>query len=344
MGPASGLMGPAGSGTTGRLARLALLVLAFHLANSILQEAVFHLPGFKSTILMSGLQAACVAGVAYFEFARQGGQRRTPIAVYAVLSIFAAGSVMLTNEASRRVNYPTQVIFKSCKLLFVMALRAAAMRRVKTSAQELVSAVLIVLGLIAFTWATSSTKALNAKSAGSELDFTLGIIAIIVAVSFDALLYIGEEKYCFAQHGSSGTEIILFCNLFAVGYSAIALLASGQAVMSISFAIETPQFLGLIVAFSLCNFFGTTFLLNIVSEFGSSTAVVVTSTRKMATVLCSYVIYPKPFTPLHTLGLAGVAVGIYLHDNARKKDGGKAKDHHGPDDNGPAVKVPATPV
>jgi adenosine 3'-phospho 5'-phosphosulfate transporter B3 len=313
---------------TSKLMRLAVLVLVFHVGNSILQEAVFHLPGFKSAILMGTLQAACVAALAYVDFTRQGLSRRAPMTVYLFLSIFAAASTILTHEASRRVNYPTQVIFKSSKLLFVMALRAVVMRgRLRTSKTEIVSAVSIVFGLVAFTWATSSTKKLAASAgAESDSDFLVGVLAIIVAVCCDAMLYIGEEKFCFHQYNSSSTEVILYCNLLAVGYGGAAFALSGTVSMSMQFMMETPQFTGLIIAFSLCNFAGTTFLLQIVSDFGSSTAVVVTSTRKMATVLCSYVIYPKPFTTLHTVGLFGVAFGIWLHDHARKQEGTRVKD------------------
>ena len=167
--------------STSRLARLALLVLVFHVGNSILQEAVFHLPNFNATILMGCLQAVCVCGLACLEFSRQGLSRRAPLIVYAGLSVFAATSTILTNEASRRVNYPTQVIFKSSKLLFVMALRAVAMKgKLRTSSAEIVSAVSIVVGLIAFTYATSSSKSSKVTSDG---DFMVGVIAIIVAVT-----------------------------------------------------------------------------------------------------------------------------------------------------------------
>ena len=306
--------------STGRLLQMALMVLVFHVGNSILQEAVFHLPGFRFTILMGVLQTACVTCFAYLDFKRQGSVRRAPWAVYICLSVFSTASTILTNEASHRVNYPTQVIFKSSKLLFVMALRAFALRRHKTSTHEIVSALSIVAGLIAFTWATSSTKALSSTTTGSDRDFLLGVVAILVAVTCDALLYVGEEKFCFQQHSSTSTEVILFTNMIAVAYGSMTLVTTGQAAASITWALSHPAFLVLIVAFSLCNFCGTTFLLHIVNEFGSSTAVVVTSTRKMATVLCSYVIYPKPFTGLHAVGLFGVAYGIWLHDQARKKE------------------------
>lgn len=312
-------MPPAAAPPTSALVRLAGLVILFHVLNSILQEAVFHLPGFRFTIMMSLLQTTCVTALALYEFRRNAHTRKAPIMVYAVLSIFATASTILTNEASRRVNYPTQVIFKSSKLLFVMGLRVVALSsKVRTSAAEVVSAMSIVLGLILFTYATAESKRSEPSTSGA--DMMVGVAAIVTAVCCDALLYIGEEKYCFHTHECSNTEVILYCNAFATAYSAATLVTSGQLAESVAFAATTPALLGLVLLYSLCNFGGTTFLLQIVSDFGSSTAVVVTSTRKMITVLCSYLVYPKPFTLLHFAGLVGVSYGIWLHDYARKKE------------------------
>lgn len=314
--------------STARLAQLAAGVLVFHVMNSVLQEAVFQLEGFHHSLFLSFLQTACIALLALFDFIRTGEARKAPLKTYFFLSLFSTVSVILTNEASHLLNYPTQVIFKSSKLLFVMTMRfliigdgAAGAKRKKHHGSshkraEILACLLIVLGLVAFTYATSASK----MKSGTPTETTIvvmGIAAICVAMICDALLYIGEEKYCFSACQASNTEVILFCYAFATINSGTSLLASGQLMDSIDFAKLHPSFIAFVVAFSLCNFCGTNFLLKVVAEFNSNSAVIVTSVRKMFTVMCSYLIYPKPFGILHFCGLAMVTVGIFLHEKSR---------------------------
>lgn len=320
-----------------RLLALGGGVLLFHVINSILQEAVFTLPGFDHVVLLAFLQCVCIAGIAWVQFARQGGVRKTPLVTYFILSLLSTVSVILTNEASRALNYPTQVIFKSSKLLVVMLVRMLIFHirgtgdccggtpsRRRTRLLELISGAIIVGGLIVFTWATMAAKAAKAShvdAAAASSTMMFGVVAIFVALLCDALLYVGEEAYCFAQNQSSNTEVIAYCYSFVALNSLVTLTVSSSD--SIMYVFEQPRFAALVVAFSLCNFCGTTFLLRIVSDFDSNTAVMVTSVRKMVTVLCSFLIYPKPFTLLHGTGFALVTGGIWVFELVRiaaKKD------------------------
>lgn len=162
--------------TTSRFVYLGGCVLVFHLLNSVLQEAVFHLPGFNHTVLVSFFQALGVAIFALLEMyvnsrttsiatqnrpkspgpsptsLSQGGvyapsssppvafgfiTRKASFKTYIMLSIFATVSVVLTNRASHLLNYATQVVFKSSKLFFVMLLRLALRMSKEKSNQQL---------------------------------------------------------------------------------------------------------------------------------------------------------------------------------------------------------------
>lgn len=303
-------------GTTFRLFQLAAGVLLFHVVNSVLQEAVFHLPGFDHSVVLSFMQSFWIAALALIQFWRAGESRRAPILTYICLSVFSTVSVILTNEASKLLNYPTQVIFKSSKLLFVMALRVCTVKHKKrTTLTEGVAAIILVVGLVFFTYATSSAKGQEILNFGSDAFF--GVAGIVIALCCDALLYIGEEKYCFAIYKTSNNEIILFIYGFASLNALATLVASGRTAVSVEYMFANQSFAPLVFGYSICNFVGTYFLLEIVSEFESNSAVVVTSLRKMVTVLLSYVIYPKPFGFMHGVGLICVCGGIALYESAR---------------------------
>lgn len=332
-----------------RLLQLASIVLIFHVGNSLLQEQVFHLPGFNHALLLSFLQTVCVAAFALIDYVRKTGfnGRKTPIKYYIVISLLAVVASVATNEASLRLNYPTQVIFKSSKLLAVMFVRSIMMKQHKLTSMDIGSALTVIAGLAAFTYGTHQSKLMMKASSSistaaaavpmttttttsgdmmiGSIDhhhissFMIGVIAVLIAVGADAMLYIVEEKYCFHTFGSSNGEIIVFLNGFAALHAGAALTVSGKLGESLSYLAATESLLPLVVAFSLCNFVGTTAILSVVSEFGSPSAIIVTNTRKVCTILGSYLVYPKPFTFLHGVGLVLVTGGVYAHEMARKK-------------------------
>jgi adenosine 3'-phospho 5'-phosphosulfate transporter B3 len=296
----------------------------FHVLNSVLQEGVLYLPGFKHELLMSFLQTVAVTIFSLVQFRSAGEPRKTPLHIYVGLSIVASLSVVLTNKGSVLLNYPTQVVFKSSKLLFVMVMRAIFLRsKRRPSLAEVAGAVIVVVGLTGFTWAShkTSTPSIHKAVASSSIlpnDFVLGVIVIIIALICDTLLYMGEEAYCFSTYQSSNVEVILFTTMFGVFNTFGTLCVTGKVTESIAYATSEPRLVIFVIAFSACNFLGTHFLLSIVSEFDANYAVMATSVRKMCTILLSFLIYPKPFTLLHSISLATVVGGIVIHDRAKK--------------------------
>ena len=369
--------------TTSRFVYLGGCVLVFHLLNSVLQEAVFHIPGFNHTVLVSFFQALGVALFAllemYINSSTAGGgarnlktddsistpssgmvpsstvfcgfiSKRASLKTYIMLSVFATVSVVLTNRASHLLNYATQVVFKSSKLFFVMLLRLVLkMSKEKSNQQlrrEFLSCGFIVVGLVIFTFETSkynkgkSTKSSTlppptlrpgetnptglATAAFHDVDTLLsadmveGILSIIGALCCDAMLYISEELYCFSPSvQASSEEVIFFTYVIAALNNLGVLTVFGLLPDGLKFIHDTPSFLFLVAFFSAANFGGTRFLLRVVSEFDSNAAVIITSTRKLATVLLSFLIYPKPFGVLHAVGMVLVTVGIGLYEITR---------------------------
>eukprot|EP00759_Apiculatamorpha_spiralis_P024956 PhF_6_TR28105/c0_g1_i1/m.41550/K15277/SLC35B3, PAPST2; solute carrier family 35 (adenosine 3'-phospho 5'-phosphosulfate transporter), member B3 len=301
-----------------RLLRLAGGVLVFHVLNSVLQEGILYLPGFKHGVLLSFLQTVAVTIFSYLQFRSTTEARRTPLSIYVGLSIVASLSVVLTNKGTMLLNYPTQVVFKSSKLLFVMIMRAIFMKsKRKPGLMEVVGAVVVVVGLSGFTWASHKEK-LKASATGGDTDFLLGVVAIFIALVCDALLYMGEEVFCFSTYNSPNVEVILFTTMFAVVNTFGTLCVTGGVGESIRYIMQEPRLIVFVAAFSACNFLGTHYLLSIVSEFDANYAVLTTSVRKMCTILLSFLLYPKPFTLLHFFSLATVVGGIYLHDKAKR--------------------------
>jgi adenosine 3'-phospho 5'-phosphosulfate transporter B3 len=322
-----------------RLLRLAAGVLIFHVLNSVLQEGVLYLPGFKHGVLLSFLQTIAVTFFAFIQFRNAGEVRKTPLHVYVGLSIVASLSVVLTNKGSILLNYPTQVVFKSSKLLFVMVMRAIFLRnKRRPGLLEAIGAVIVVAGLTGFTWASHKHK-IVANPEGMDSDFVLGVVVIMIALVCDSLLYMGEEAYCFSTYQSSNVEVILFTTVFGILNTFGTMVITGNVGESIRYSLYEPRLIVFVIAFSACNFLGTHFLLSIVSEFDANYAVLTTSVRKTFTILLSFLIYPKPFTWLHSMSLATVVGGIYIHDRAKKAHHHTDKLHHAPPGNDAESKI-----
>ncbi|KPA74926.1 hypothetical protein ABB37_08913 [Leptomonas pyrrhocoris] len=79
------------------------------------------------------------------------------------------------------------------------------------------------------------------------------------------------------------------------------------------------SFTMLIILVAVTSLIGTMCLLTIVAEYTGVTAVIVTSVRKTATVLLSFVLYGRRFTSAHAIGLAGVMGGVVWNELLRRQ-------------------------
>ncbi|ESL08413.1 hypothetical protein TRSC58_03884 [Trypanosoma rangeli SC58] len=416
------------AGATSRLFVFSVCVLVFHVMTSLAQEAVFYLPGFHHTLLLTCAQASCVACFAFvtlyrslpvspmLAWRRLVDARRVPVRTYLMIALMNTISVYLSNESSRLLSFSTQVVFKSGKLLVVWLVRyiaielPARLRAARTprkgakggkvkgqqrhspirvplvdvpcgcasvniadaavegrmlskvisvpahdrgcpsatcnvtattvggknesdtgvhgaalmdhsqALEEVASCIAVVVGLIVFTYATMDTRTTKgAKMQESWWWLISGVTGLLVALLCDALMYLGEEKYCFMRHNASHEEVQFYVFFFSAVIGFVLLVFSGDLRDAMEFVGRGRSFITLLLACSFSSYSGTFFLLRIVSEFNSSTATIVTSVRRSLTVLCSYIVYPKPFGFLHLVGITFVMGGVWQYEQARRR-------------------------
>ena len=80
---------------------------------------------------------------------RKETKRTAPLTAYPLLTLCLMSSSALSNLSLNYINFPTKVVFRSCKLLPTM-LFATCINKRKFSSLEYVSAVLVCTGLILF--------------------------------------------------------------------------------------------------------------------------------------------------------------------------------------------------
>ncbi|XP_065062525.1 adenosine 3'-phospho 5'-phosphosulfate transporter 2-like isoform X1 [Rhopilema esculentum] len=98
-------------------------VFGFYLIYGYMQELIFSLPGFKPFgWYLTLVQFACYSFTGTLEvlISKKKFKRRIPLKTYALLAFLTVATMGLSNTSVGYLNYPTQVIFKCCKLIPVM--------------------------------------------------------------------------------------------------------------------------------------------------------------------------------------------------------------------------------
>ncbi|KAJ9460407.1 Adenosine 3prime-phospho 5prime-phosphosulfate transporter 2 [Diplonema papillatum] len=295
-----------------QLVYLTCIVMVFHCLDGALKEKVFHLPGFFFVEVLSLLQAffiACFATVDWIKASNGKLPQRssTPLWVFLLLSCFMASSYLLANRAILYTDFVTQVVFKSSKLLFIMAARLIFLSDApKPNAVEWAGSVCVVLGLICMSATTVGGGA--GKKDGSEN--TVGLLYLCLSLVCDAGVYVVQEKYAFGKYNAGKQEVILGMQTLALLPSAGFVWWSGTLTTAVAYSWAHPSFMLLVAACAGCSFMGTRAILQVIQEYNGTSAALITSFRKLSTILLSYYLFPdKSFTLSHLAGISLILAG-----------------------------------
>jgi adenosine 3'-phospho 5'-phosphosulfate transporter B3 len=192
-----------------------------------------------------------------------GQTRVTPISAYVVLAIFSVGTVGLSNASCDYLTFPTQVLFKSSKILPVMLLGTVILRK-RYKAVEYFCILLITAGLF---FLNSSSKS-NHHANGDETDTTFGFILISAALMCDALIGNVQEKV-FKLYNPSTSENLIYTKFYGMILAFIVCVLQGQLV-HIFTIIQRPKVMLLLFLFCLSGVVGENFILLMVKNFGKN--------------------------------------------------------------------------
>lgn len=283
------------------------MFLCFGIHN-LLQEAIMKTPGFKFGVMLAYFEVLGVTFFSYIErkfIAREKGMK-SPIQSYFTLTMCLMTSSALSNLSLNFINFPTKVIFRSCKLIPTMMIATLINRRV-FSPTEYACALAISLGLIIFT----------------VVDWTLtpvfhpiGIFFVSVSVCADAILPNAQERLF--SMGSSRLELTFFTNLFTLIAMTITTLISGDMVNLYKLIKSSSNEYGsgmltvYLLAYTMISYFAVSSFMLIVKKFGGVTAVFLGTARKAMTLVLSFCFFPKAFSIYYVIGTVLVLGGLLL--------------------------------
>ncbi|XP_010571532.1 PREDICTED: adenosine 3'-phospho 5'-phosphosulfate transporter 2 isoform X2 [Haliaeetus leucocephalus] len=263
-------------------------VFMFYLIYGYLQELIFSVEGFKPfgwylTLVQFGFYS--IFGLIELQLI-QDKRRRIPGKTYMIIAFLTVGTMGLSNTSLGYLNYPTQVIFKCCKLIPVM-IGGVFIQGKRYNIADVSAALCMSLGLIWFTLA-DSTVAPN---------FNLtGVVLISLALCADAVIGNVQEK-AMKLHNGSNSEMVLYSYSIGFVYILFGLTCTSGLSPAVTFCSKHPlQTYGYAFLFSLTGYFGISFVLALIKIFGALLAVTVTTGRKAMTIVLSFLFFAKPFT------------------------------------------------
>ena len=125
-------------------------IMFFFGCHNYMQELIMNLPGFKVGVFLGYLEVLGVTICSFFERKLYGEtSRKASWSSYFMLTFCLLISSATSNIALAYINYPTKVVFRSCKLIPTMMI-AVLYNHKKVAWYEFLFGVFISLGMVLF--------------------------------------------------------------------------------------------------------------------------------------------------------------------------------------------------
>ena len=146
----------------------------------------------------------------------------------------------------------------------------------------------------------------------------LGCALLSLAVVSDALVPNLQEKVLKEYNYPLGRMIVL-SNLGCTLVVTLYVLATGELFHALDWCQVNTEPTALLVLQACCTYAGLCCYLTVVRETSGVVGVVVTSLRKVVTLVLSFVLFEKPYGAGHVASLAVLAAGIALATYAKAR-------------------------
>lgn len=212
-------------------------IFGFYLVYGYLQELIFTLDGFKPFgwfLTLIQFFYYVVFAVCERKFENPSADilsRKIPLKVYALLSLLTLGTMGLSNSSLGYLNYPTQVIFKCCKLIPVL-IGSIVIQGKKHGPLDFMAALCMCVGLTLFTLADSQV---------SPNFNTFGVFMICMALLCDAAIGNVQEK-AMREYSAPSNEIVFWSYGIGFLYLFVIMLLSGSLYQGVVFCSQVCRF------------------------------------------------------------------------------------------------------
>lgn len=209
------------------------------LQEKIMTQSYFNFAGqsskFKDSqfLVFANRLLAFFVALTYLQWQPSPTRHRAPLYKYSYASFSNIMSAWFQYEALKFVNFPTQVLAKSCKIIPVM-LMGKIMSKAKYESYEYLTALLISLGMIFFMSGSSDS------SKASGVTTLTGIFLLSMYMVFDSFTA-NWQGSLFKSYGMSSLQMMCGVNLFSSIFTGASLSMQGGFMDSLAFATEVSQ-------------------------------------------------------------------------------------------------------
>ena len=248
------------------------------------------------------------------------GKRLTGHTWMGFISLFYVAAMGCSNQALQYVNYPTQALGKSCKMIPIMLFNVL-FNGTRYSLVEYLSAALITSGIVVFRVFKASTKVTQANS-------TFGLLLLVASLCLDGLTASNQKVYR-AKYSSptiaGALRMMMHTNLWACLHVGALAMYTGQLAEGSSYLQAHAHLLYPVVNFALCSACGQFFIFLTITGPGPLVCTTITTTRKFFTILISVLMNPENSLTNAQWGGVALVFGGLTGELAKKYSSKKKK-------------------
>lgn len=302
--------------------QLALLIIGmfvFFSTHNLLQEAMMKLPDFKYGVMLGYLEVVGVTVGSFIErkYVAKETERKAPLKAYPLLTICLLASSSLSNMSLNYINFPTKVVFRSCKLVPTMVIASIFNKRIFLSV-EYVLAFAVCLGLILFAaaeWKLAPTF------------HPIGLVLVSLSVVADSILPNAQERLF--NLGSSRIEVTFFTNIYTLIAMTFTTIFSGDLFGFANYAMGNSTLCIYVGVYIAVSYIAISLFMQIVKKFGAVAGVLAGTARKAMSLVLSFLIFPKEYSWLYTAGSILVLGGLLASSFVKMNKGKSSRDGSG---------------
>lgn len=210
-------------------------------------------------------------------------------------------------EALKFVTFPTQVIFKSSKLIPVMIMGKLLSNK-QYPPSEYLMAIMISFGVAVFTLSSKE------GSGGGEETTSSGLIYLFGYIAFDSFTSQWQGKL-FSSFKISSYHMMAGINMFSAFFTLMSLYLSGELMYSVDFATRNPTFLMHMALLSMAGTLGQLLIFFTIKTFGPLVFTIIMATRQLLSTILSSIVYGHHITAMGFVGAAVVfaTIGVRIY-------------------------------
>ena len=145
----------------------------------------------------------------------------------------------------------------------------------------------------------------------------LGVALITVATFFDAFYANFVEKFFFRKaNPSSRSEVVAYTGLVSMLYTFVAVVLRGELSPGMAFFTSNRAASVTLLFASLMGYLSLNCNVLVTKLYDCTRTEVVKSSRKIATVIISFIVYPKPLNMQYFFGVLCLIASVYVKHNS----------------------------